>query len=123
MYRWRKIKKKPKRRLAIDFDGVLHKYSLGFHDGTLYDVPVNGAKIFMQKLHRNWWLYIYTTRARTKRGRQAIEEWLRDNKIPFDQVVGDKPPAFAYIDDRAIHFINWKQAMKELGIRDKSRKK
>ncbi len=123
MYKWKKIKKMPKRRLAIDFDGVLHKYSKGFHDGTLYDMPVKDAKKFMEKLHKDWWLYVYTTRASTKRGIKAIEEWLRTHKIPFDEVVGHKPIAFAYIDDRAIYFQNWQQAIEELNIRDKDRLK
>ena len=29
--------------LAIDFDGVIHKNSKGFFDGTVYDSPIAGA--------------------------------------------------------------------------------
>ena len=30
-------------QIAIDFDGVIHKNTKGFHDGTVYDEPVEGA--------------------------------------------------------------------------------
>ena len=29
--------------IAIDFDGVIHKNSKGFHDGTIYDEPIEGV--------------------------------------------------------------------------------
>ena len=28
--------------LGLDFDGVIHKNSKGFHDGTIYDEPLDG---------------------------------------------------------------------------------
>ena len=30
-------------QIAIDFDGVVYKNSKGYHDGTLYDEPIEGA--------------------------------------------------------------------------------
>ena len=32
-----------KSQLGLDFDGVIHKNSKGFHDGTVYDEPIKGA--------------------------------------------------------------------------------
>ena len=123
MYRTKKVPKKPRRRLAVDFDGVIHKYSLGFHDGTLYDIPFPGAKQSLTKLRKKWWIYVYTVRATTKKGRQAVESYLKKNKIPYDEVVPHKPVAFAYIDDRAIHFQNWPTAIKDLNKMDRSNQK
>lgn len=114
MYRTRKLPKKPRPGLAIDFDGVIHRYRLGFHDGSIYDEPVAGAKQTLERLHKDWWLYIYTTRASSSVSRQAIGAWLRKHSIPFDEVVASKPRAFAYIDDRAIRFMNWHQASADL---------
>ena len=34
---------KDKENLAIDFDGVIHDWSKGWHDGTCYGNPINGA--------------------------------------------------------------------------------
>ena len=30
-------------QVAIDFDGVVHGNSKGFHDGTVYDPPIEGS--------------------------------------------------------------------------------
>ncbi|MFH0853419.1 MAG: hypothetical protein V1853_03360, partial [bacterium] len=114
MYRSKKVAPKPRRRLAIDFDGVIHKYSRGFDDGTIYDPPVAGTRQTLTKLREKWWIFIYTVRADTKKGKQAIEQYLKKYKIPFDEIVSHKPVAFAYIDDRAIHFKNWSQSVKDL---------
>lgn len=114
MYRTRKLPKKPRPRLAVDFDGVIHRYRLGFHDGSIYDEPMRGARRTLERLHVTWWLYIYTTRAKSPSGRRAVEAWLRKHRIPYDEVVGNKPIAFAYIDDRAIHFDTWHQTLADL---------
>ena len=120
MYRSKKIEKNPRRRLAIDFDGVIHRYSKGFHDGSLYDIPIVGTRRTLASLRKKWWLYIYTTRARDRKGRQAVERYLRKYSIPFDEVVGQKPIAFAYIDDRAIHFTDWPGTLKVLSAMDRA---
>ena len=36
--------------IAIDFDGVIHKYSKGWHDGTIYDKANEGAFEFIREL-------------------------------------------------------------------------
>ena len=30
--------------IAVDFDGVIHNNSKGFHDGTVYGEPIDGVK-------------------------------------------------------------------------------
>ena len=31
-------------QIGIDFDGVIHKNSKGFYDGTIYDDPIEGVE-------------------------------------------------------------------------------
>ena len=45
------------KQLAIDFDGVIHKSSKSFYDGTIYDEPVDGveeAKTIIKRLYFNY---------------------------------------------------------------------
>lgn len=89
----------------------------------MYDIPVTGARRTLTNLRKKWWLYVYTTRARDRKDRLAVERYLRKYKIPFDEVVGQKPIAFAYIDDRAIHFTDWPGALRELSAMDRAHQK
>jgi hypothetical protein len=34
----------------MDFDGVIHKYSKGWLDGSIYDEPMEGAKEQLAKI-------------------------------------------------------------------------
>jgi hypothetical protein len=73
-------------------------------------------------LSKNYYLYVHSSRSKTKQGREAVEKYLRKYKFPFDKVVAYKPPAKYYIDDRAIRFNNWNQTLKELAILEKDKK-
>lgn len=107
--------------LAIDLDGVLHRYSKGWHTKDIYDPPMDGAADALDKLAPHYNLYILTARP----AEQTIE-WCRKQfpnhrfeLIPRDttlvwwdrsDVIGVsnlKLPALAYIDDRAVRFTNW----------------
>ena len=88
-----------KTQLGVDFDGVIHKNSKGFH------------------------LVIYTCKANPNRplvnGKTGIElvwEWLEKHNIKQNvkDVTYIKPNAIAYIDDKAIRFDNWKNIKKRI---------
>ena len=107
-------------QLAIDFDGVIHKSSKSFHDGTIYDDPVDGVEEALKQLSKDYILIIYTCKANPERpliggntGIELIWDWLR--KYDLDLYIGDivygKPNAKYYIDDKAICFTNWKQVL------------
>ena len=111
------------KQLAIDFDGVIHKSSKSFHDGTIYDDPVDGVGEALKQLSKDYTLIIYTCKANPDRplvnGKTGIEliwEWLK--KYDFDRYIEDitytKPNAKYYIDDKAVRFTNWNQVIGEL---------
>ena len=106
--------------IAIDFDGVIHKYSKGWQDGDIYDNPVDGALEAIQKLtYKNYKVVVFT--ARIEHG--VVRDWIIDElhkckalqgepfKIENITVTNIKPQAIAYIDDRAIRFTNWKDIL------------
>lgn len=120
---------KYKPTIAIDFDGVIHKYSEGWKDGSIYDEPIEGALKAIHELMKKYTVFIYSTR-----NPRQIVRWLnkQDNYpfcgamaydlghgyearvIPFwkkfwnkEGVLGvtkRKLPAQVYIDDRALKF-------------------
>lgn len=112
--------------VAIDFDGVIHKYSKGWQDGSIYDVPNERAFAYIEELMRKGYaVFIFSTRSP-----RQIKTWIQNNSIGFNpdtpfsdlsvQIIPfwtkfwDKPkclgitrrklPAMVYIDDRALKF-------------------
>ncbi|WP_081413605.1 prolyl aminopeptidase [Eisenibacter elegans] len=105
-----------KNKIAIDFDGVLHRYSKGWQDGSIYDDPIDGAREAMQRLKElGYYLIIFSTRANRiyrKKGHNPVREmqqWLRKHQIPYHEIcTTGKPRAQIYVDDRALAFKgNW----------------
>ena len=109
---------------AIDFDGVIHTYSKGFHDGTIYDKPIEGAKDVLSFLvSEGYRVAILTARLHPKHAdvagqRANILKWLAKNGfkegVHYHELTNNKPPAVAYVDDRAIVFKNWEQTITDL---------
>ncbi len=111
--------------IAVDFDGVIHAYSKGWHDGTIYDPPLPGALDGLRALMEQHAVFIFTTRESSQ-----VTEWLighgfdaiTDNpgvRVFWDQrgrllVTNQKLAATAYLDDRAVRFENWDQALHDL---------
>lgn len=122
--------------VVVDLDGVMHLYSKGWHDGTIYDEPVEGAfEAIGELLHRhNKAVVIMSTR-----DPQQTCDWLNEMLVErypeqgwFCSVLPDgtkfwnggedntevmvtnrKIPAETYIDDRALRFEgNWEETVK-----------
>ena len=115
------------KNLTIDFDGVIHKNSKGFYDGTVYDEPINGSYGALKSLSKNYNLIIFSAKARTDRplinnktGVELIWEWLEKYNMKqfISEVVSEKPRALYYIDDKAIHFTNWNNILNKLNNND-----
>lgn len=113
--------------VAIDFDGVIHKYSEGWKDGSAYDVPMDDTRASIELLIKSGYrVVIFSTRDPIQ-----IQAWFETHLPEFrtaimepherfwnnEGIIGitrHKPVAFAYIDDRAIRFHTWQMALAEL---------
>ena len=91
-------------QIAIDFDGVIHKNSKGFFDGTVYDDPVDGVEILLERLSKRYTLVLFSAKARSDRmlingktGIELIEEWLIEKKLIhyFSEITAEKPSILA----------------------------
>lgn len=121
--------------IAVDFDGVLHSYDRGWADGTIYGDWKPGAVTALTQLMQRDAVFIHTTRPARQVARwiertsgYAFEcttriprrGWLRRPGF-WDQrdvllVTDRKLAAKVYIDDRAVRFEDWDQALAALGI-------
>ena len=121
--------------VAVDFDGVLHSYDKGWHDGTIYGDWKPGAVTGLTQLMQQYAVFVHTTRSP-----KQVARWIErksgygfecTTRVPragllrrpgfwnergYLLVTSRKLPAIAYIDDRAIRFENWPQVLGGLGI-------
>lgn len=117
--------------IGVDFDGVVHAYSKGWQNGSIYDEPLPGALDSLRSLMSTYSVFIHTARTDL----ESVAEWLQEQSgIPCvadpgcdhgfwtDQskilVTSRKVAAIAYIDDRAIRFDSWAQALAELQVHE-----
>lgn len=105
--------------LYIDFDGVVHRYSEGFKDGFIYDIPMEGCKEALQILSNKFNLVLFSARISAQEdgnGKQDIIDWLEKYGLSkyFSKITDVKGPAVAYIDDMAIRHTDWNTTMAKL---------
>tara|TARA_R110000744_G_scaffold202200_1_gene321183 strand:+ start:3322 stop:3705 length:384 start_codon:yes stop_codon:yes gene_type:complete len=109
--------------IALDFDGVIHNDTKGFHDGTIYGNPIKGTKDALIELSKSFKLVIYSCKSNPKRplimektGTELIWEWLEqwDMKQFVSDVVINKPNALIYVDDKGLKFESWNQTIKQI---------
>ena len=115
-----------KKNIGIDFDGVIHKCSKGYHDGTVYDDPIEGSLESLKTIKEMGYnIIIYSCKSRSdrpsvngKNGTEMIWEWLEKYNVKHlvTDVVSEKPRAICFIDDKGYRFENWEDTMKFLEL-------
>ena len=109
-----------KNQIAIDFDGVIHKNSKGFFDGTVYDKPIKGTEKALKSLSKKYKIVIFTCKVKPDRplingktGKELIETWLSKHGLLhyISEITCEKPRALLYIDDKGYRFNNWESTL------------
>ena len=114
MIRWIKAEL-PRKKLivCVDFDGVIHDHRSWKNARSIEGEPVVGAIQWLNDLVEgapaNFTIAIFSTRNSAFGGARAIKKWLflyglSDETVKRISFPIIKPPAFVFIDDRAIPF-------------------
>jgi|TARA_R100000149_G_C5874341_1_gene138075 hypothetical protein len=112
------------KNIAVDFDGVVHNFDKGWHDGTCYGDPIEGSLSAIKKLSKTYNVIIFSAKVRPDRplvdgktGLQLVTEWLEKHDVLscVKEITHEKPRAQYYIDDKAVKFKdNWKDILNEV---------
>lgn len=104
--------------LSIDFDGVIHDRENPVK-GKRMGKPMQGAgEAIEQLIEDGHTVIVHTVMATTPSGTKAVQDWLEYYDIPHHGVTAIKPQADVYLDDRAIRFTNWQDALRQLSEKD-----
>lgn len=103
--------------LCIDYDGVIHDYTKGWQDGSIYGNIVPGFIAWVAETHaKGFDIVIYSSRSKAPGGIEAMRAWLErqlaGRLMPTEAAhwmsllsfAHEKPAAWLTIDDRAIRF-------------------
>jgi trehalose-6-phosphatase len=99
--------------IMVDLDGVLCTEEV-FLERPLAK-PIAGAREALQKLRAAGYIVVVYT-ARGWGELRVTQKWLADNGFEYDGLHMGKPVADIWIDDRAIAFRDWKDALAKLGL-------
>lgn len=111
------------KNIAIDFDGVIHNFNKGWHDGTCYGEPLPGSLEAIKELSYRYNVIVFTAKAKPSRplvggktGTELVKEWLdKHNVLQYvKDITSEKPRAQIYIDDKGYHFKNWLETLEYL---------
>lgn len=101
--------------IALDFDGVIHAYSKGWQDGSIYDGEIEGWREYVGDLQKNGCSVAIMSTTEP----EQIYLWLKERGVecevmPFEMkfwnrtdcigITNRKIAAKMYIDDRAVKF-------------------
>ena len=94
-----------RKTIVFDFDGVISSYKSGWKGATIIpDPPVTGIREVIADLRKDCKVVVVSTRCFQEGGIDAIKKYLDKYNIVVDDVLGEKPPAYVYVDDRGLTF-------------------
>jgi len=99
--------------IMVDLDGVLCSEE-AFFDRPLAQ-PIKGAGAALKKLRAaGYTIVIYTARGWGEY--RVTKQWLDEHGCVYDGIHMGKPVADVWIDDRALPFTSWPDALQRLGV-------
>ena len=93
-----------RRTICVDFDSTIFEY-FEWTGPFSFGPPLVGAKLFLEVLRdRGYYILIYSCRPSNDSIKNAMARYMEDNELVYDDIFmsGRKPPATAYVDDRAV---------------------
>lgn len=106
--------------VCVDFDGVIHPTGRGrelIPDMSV--APTPGVEGFLASLvTRGFEVVVFSSRATVREGQIGIKTYLRRWKLDsyVSDITATKIPAVAYVDNRAVHYIdqNWQECIQQI---------
>ena len=112
-----------RQNVIVDMDGVLvdfynceqecsyEGYPDTYRDLRRQHCPVmkDASKAMYELINTGFRVVIFTGRCEEERKRTEL--WLKNNDIPYHELIMDKPRGFIYIDDLAHRFDGWDRTM------------
>jgi len=99
------------KNIIIDLDGTICSEEITFR--RTLATPMKGVADAISKLKKKGFnIIIYTARSWAEY--DLTKNWLKKNKIKFDELFMGKPIGQYWIDDRAIKFNNWDSVIKKI---------
>ncbi len=98
-------------KVIVDLDGTICTEEKQFSRSLAKVNP--GAREALNLLKKKGFILIIYS-ARTWAEYELTIDWLKRNKIPFDQLILGKPQGDYWIDDRAIKYNNWETILEEI---------
>jgi hypothetical protein len=108
-----------KPRISIDFDGTVCVQGPFIANHIILDTPIAGAQEALRTLSNYFHVVIFSVRAATDGGREAIADWMHKYDIPYSTITAVKQGCVFYLDNRAIRFNgSWTDALHQIATFD-----
>ena len=97
--------------IIIDIDGTICTVESDYSKCQVLPGAIAAIRKMQESGYR---VFLYTGRHLNQFG--ITTKWLAENGVPYDHLVFGKPPAKYYIDDRAIQFTSWDDALERMRL-------
>lgn len=91
--------------IAVDFDGPLCDQA---------EIVHQAAESLAYLVDKGFRVVIHTQRAKSPSGASYVAQFLDERDIPYHEITAIKPNAVLFIDDRALRFDSWAQALADI---------